>query len=135
MTSDDAKTKQILYIGLTKHLTGNTIDSIIAKDWDAKVDHATRAKFNNVGFDIDPSDFPAAFQDLRQSLSSRAWDGVLIAWCTRGYAERTELFEQVVNVCIDETQAEGKRAKLIFNTGPTNLAEPTLRNFPMLCSR
>ena len=132
MTNDDEKTKQILYVGLTKHLTGNSIDSIIAKDWDAKVDPATRATFNNVGFDIDPSDLPAALKDLRQTLGSQTWDGVLVAWCTRGYAERTELFEQVVDVCIDETRAEGKKAKLIFNTGPTNLAESTLRNFPML---
>ncbi|KAK3058806.1 hypothetical protein LTR09_000371 [Extremus antarcticus] len=126
--------KHILTVGLTKYLTGNTISSAIDADWTAKVDPATRKQFNNVGFDIDPNDFPESLRDLRQTLHSQEWDGVLIGWCTRGYAERTELFEQVMNVCVDETTrgAKGSRARLIFSTGPTNLAETTLRSFPVL---
>jgi len=51
-----------------------------------------------------------------------------VAWCTRGYAERTVLFEQVVTVIVD-VMREGRDWKLLFNTGPEDLVEPVLRNF------
>lgn len=51
-----------------------------------------------------------------------------MGWCTRGYPERTVLFEQVVAVFLD-VMREGREMKLLFNTGPEDLVEPVVRNF------
>jgi hypothetical protein len=128
----------ILTMGLSKHLHGDPIANVLNDDWTTKVDSSTRARFDNVGFDINPLDVQQTLQDLRQTLRNRSWDGITIGWCTRGYPERTELFEQIVDLCVDETHSSevgdangGRRkTKLMFSTGPDNLAATAMRNFP-----
>ena len=120
--------KNILTISLSKHLNGEPIADLIEDNWN-KTNDATRAHFNNVGFDVDPNDVPKMLDDLRQKLHREAWNGVLVGWCSRGYPQRTELFEQIMRVCLDEARIQ-KDLRFIFNTGPENLMEPVLRNFP-----
>lgn len=120
--------RNIITISAAKHITGEPVAEVIEKVW-AKTDDATRARFNIVGFDFDPTDVPATLSSLRQSLQGRTWDGLLLGWCLRGYPERTEMFEEAVNVCIDEIRSKPE-TKLLFCTGPKNLVEATLRSFP-----
>lgn len=112
--------------GASKSLHGHPIAPTIAKDWDSKTSASTRARFNNIGFDADLSNVDKLLSDLRDRLRARKFDGLLVGWCLRGYTERTEVFEKVVEVCVEE----GRGAKLMFSTGPENLAETVLRNFP-----
>lgn len=133
MTIDNTPPINILTIGLSKHIHGDPIDEVVRADWSAKTDSSTRKHFNNVGFDLDPVNIPNTLDALQNALRERYWDGILIGWCTRGYPERTELFERIVRVCIAGTaQVEhGKETRLMFSTGPDNLVETTLRNFPV----
>lgn len=122
-----APPKNVLFVGLTKYLTGESIDQAVEKDWQ-KANATTKSMFHNVGFDVDPTDFPKAMQDLRNTLQGQPLDGILVGWCLRGYAERTEWFEQTIDVCVDELRMMPK-TKLFFCTGPKNLYEATMRNF------
>jgi hypothetical protein len=124
--------KSVLTLSLYMHLHGQPISEIIDHEWKAKASPQTGAKFENVGFDVDPHNVPQTLQDLRGQLRSRHWDGVIVAWCTRGNPSRTELFEDLVEVCVDETRGGDSKTKLIFNTGPDNLVEPILRAFPQV---
>lgn len=62
--------------------------------------------------------------ELRSKLQAEKYDGLLIGYCLRGYPERTAVFERVANVCAEE----GKGARLMFSTGPEDLANTILRN-------
>jgi len=118
--------KAILTISLANHLHGTPIQGQLDSEWAMKTSSETRERFDNVGFDLDPADLVP----LYRVLAERTWDGVLIGWCSRGYPERTELFENVVDACAEEIR-EGKGMKLLFCTGPTNLVEATMRSFPV----
>lgn len=120
--------RNTLSMGISKYLHNEPISELIEHNW-ANIDDATRSQFNNCGFDLDPTDIPKTVDGLRKELRSQRWDGVLVGWCTRGYLERTELFNEVVAACVDEARVQ-KDMKLIFNTGPQDLAEPILRSFP-----
>lgn len=123
--------KSILVLSLSKHLTTHPISDVVAKDWARpKAAHA-KAHFDNVGFDLDPVDVAGTLKKLKAELGSREWDGVVVGWCTRGHVEFTELFESVVAVCVEEKCARLPGLKLMFNTGPENLVEPVVRNFPV----
>lgn len=127
--------KSLLTIGLYKHLHGSPMTEAVNEDWAAKVSPSIREQYDNVGFDLDPTNMPQNLDDLRQTLRSRGWDGITIGWCTRGNLERTELFEQVVDLCVEATSsgADGsrakKRTKLMFSKGPDDLAATAMRNF------
>jgi hypothetical protein len=119
--------RTILYVGATKYLTGNSITSAISKDWQKAGEVASH--FDNHGFDLNPEDSVRTIEELRSEIRDKAWNGILLGWCIRGHVEFTALFEQVVSVCVDETRSmEG--VKLMFSTGPDNLFETVLRNFP-----
>ncbi|KAK3691208.1 hypothetical protein LTR37_018796 [Vermiconidia calcicola] len=122
--------KNILTIIASKHLTGHAIADVVEKDW-KKVDPATKASFKNVGFDVDPTDTSQTLTEIRQILKGQPWDGILLGWCLRGYAERTEIFESIVQLCVDEMKTMPTLPRLMFCTGPTNLADATLRNLPV----
>ncbi|KAK1093874.1 hypothetical protein LTR48_001432 [Friedmanniomyces endolithicus] len=119
----------VLTISLSQHLTGEPISQVIEADWSTKAEVATRARLNNIGFDLNPSNLVATLGELRQTLQGGRWDGFLIGWCSRGYPERTELFEQIANMCVDAIRAQ-PQAKLMFCNGPTDLVKATLRSFP-----
>lgn len=119
--------KSILTVSLAKHLTGEPVSEVIAKDW-KKANQATSRNFDNVGFDVDFHNFEHTLRDLRGSLHQRQWDGVLIGWCLRGEPPHTEMFERVIRVCFDELQSE--RTKVMFCTGPDDLVTTVRRNFP-----
>lgn len=123
--SNDAR-KSILTLSIAKYLNGTPIQKGIEKAW-VNTDDATRARFDNVGFDVDPVNVPDTLVQLRSVLRERPWDGVIVGWCCRGNPEKTELFEELVNTCVDE-KAEG--TKMMFCTGPTDLLQATLRSFP-----
>lgn len=117
----------ILAVGAIKFLTGKPISSAMRKDWQKAGEIASH--FDNQGFDLDPEDTVATLERLRAELRSRAWDGILLGLCIRKHLELTELFEQVVSVCVDETRLmEG--VSLMFDTGPGDPYETVLRNFP-----
>jgi len=119
--------RRVLTLSASKYLTGHPIQEVIDQDW-KKADDSTRTQFDNVGFDVDPRDRSATIDELRQTLRASDWDGILLGWCLRGYAERTELFEELVDVCVDEKK---RSTKLLFCTGPDNLFEATVRSFPV----
>ena len=120
--------KSILTISLTRHLTGKAVEKVLKDEW-AKTTQDTSNRFDNVGFNLDPNDTATNLKQLRKELQSRAWDGVLLGWCVRGHAEFTVLFEDVVNLVVEEVR-EKPETRLMFITGPSNLVEGTLRSFP-----
>jgi hypothetical protein len=122
-------TTSVLTVSVGQYLTGEPVDELVERNWQQKASPEQRQRFKNFGFNVDPTDFAKNLSDLRSTLRENDYDGVLLAWCMRGYPERTELFEDVTNVVVDELRAKPK-TKLIFNTGPTDIVEPTLRNFP-----
>lgn len=87
-----------------------------------------RSHFDNVGFDLVPTDVPGTLEAVRHKLQERHWDAVLIGWCTRGHVEFTDLFEGLVGVCVERIR-EGSGMKLLFNRGPEDLVGPVVRNF------
>jgi hypothetical protein len=48
----------------------------------------------------------------------------------RGNSDRTALFEKVVTLCTRIMQ-DRPQMKLMFCTGPNDIADATLRNFPV----
>ncbi|KAK3110679.1 hypothetical protein LTR53_014781 [Teratosphaeriaceae sp. CCFEE 6253] len=122
----------VLTISLSAHLHRIPASTALDTAWSnptTAATAATRARFNNVAFDLDPTDLPRTLQELREMLHGTPWDGVLIGWCSRGDPTRTELFEGVVGVCVEEIR-DGLEAKLMFCTGLGDLVNATLRNFP-----
>ncbi len=120
--------KSILTISLTRHLTGKPLETVLEDLW-GKAPQQASDRFNNVGFNLDPGNRATNLQQLRKELQSREWDGILLAWCVRGHAEFTVLFEDVINMVFEEVR-EKPCTKLLFNTGPGDLVGATLRKFP-----
>lgn len=117
-----------LTVSMSRHLTGHPINDVIAKDWSKAVaDQVSR--FDNVGFDFDGEDVPGALALLKEALAGHPWDGVLVGWCIRGKPEHTVIFEDVMALCTEVTRVRPE-TKIFFCTGPDNLVEATLRNFP-----
>ncbi|KAF7195801.1 hypothetical protein HII31_02818 [Pseudocercospora fuligena] len=127
--SNHESKKNILTISLSKHLTGHPIRAVLEKDWSKPLANTAAEHFNNEGFDVDGNNTDKTIEDLRIGLHEREWDGALVGWCLRGYAERNEIFEQMMSATIEEIDA--KRTKVLFCTGPDNLVEATLRAFPI----
>jgi hypothetical protein len=122
------KQLQILTISLSRHLTGHPITDIITKNWSqAPADQASR--FNNIGFDFDGKNVTGALVQLKETLAGHTWDGILVGWCIRGKPEHTVIFEGVMAACIEFMRVHPE-TKVLFCTGPDNLVEATLRNFP-----
>lgn len=120
--------RQILIVSLSRFLRGEPLRGILDKNWAPYPKELKR--FNNVPFDFDANDIPTTLKDLKSTIDARKWDGILIGWCIRGNPERTPLFEEVVAVCRKASQ-DSAETKLMFCTGPDNLADATLRNFPV----
>ena len=140
MNSGDGhpKGKNILTMSLARSLNGESVGGLLEKEWQ-KSSKSDLERFNNFGFNVDLHNFSSSLDELRTDIEGgapegQAWDGLLVGWCLRGYPERTHLFEQVVEVCVDyvaKTKAEGKgETKLLFCTGPEDLYNTTIRNFP-----
>jgi hypothetical protein len=127
--TDDSLRKSILVLSLSKHLHGTPISSGIAAELSKPKAFKANKYFDLVGFDLDP-DYNKISADLKRELRERDWDGVLIGWCSRGNVAHTELFESLVGAVVEEQKVK-PGLKLVFNTGPENLVEPALRNFPM----
>ncbi|OKP01338.1 hypothetical protein PENSUB_7328 [Penicillium subrubescens] len=122
------KKLQILTISLSRHLTGHPINDIITKNWSQAPDNQAN-RFNNVGFDFDGKNVTGALDQLKETLAGHPWDGILVGWCIRGKPEHTAIFERIMAVCIGFSRGHPE-AKVLFCTGPDNLVEATLRNFP-----
>ena len=122
--------KSILVIGLTQHLTGSPIEKAIKEDWAKEEAHGIANSFDNAGFNLDPKDVPGSLKALQQELQGRSWDGILLGWCIRGHVEFTLLFEEVHSVCCGAVKA-APQTKIMFSTGPDNLVETVVRNFPV----
>ncbi|EED23510.1 conserved hypothetical protein [Talaromyces stipitatus ATCC 10500] len=120
--------RQILVISLSRYLRGQPLREILDKNWEAYPNELPR--FKNVPFDFDGNDIPTALQDLKSTIKACTWDGILIGWCIRGYPERTNLLEEVISVYTKAIRKNDAGTKLMFCTGPDNLADATLRNFP-----
>lgn len=127
----DSARRNILTISLAKHLTGEPISQVLEDQW-SKTSSTNRAAFNNYGFNIDVADTDKTMASLRDELHQRQHDGVLLGWCVRGHQEFTELFEEIVNVCVDELYVKSKTGtKLFFCTGADDVVNATVRNFPV----
>lgn len=122
------KQLQILTISLSHHLTGRPITDVITKNWSQAPDNQA-SRFNNVGFDFDGKNVTRALAELKETLAEHPWDGILVGWCIRGKPEHTVIFEDVMALCSEFTRGHPE-AKILFCTGPNNLVEATLRNFP-----
>ncbi|TVY17516.1 hypothetical protein LARI1_G004667 [Lachnellula arida] len=122
--------KSILIIGLSQHLTGSLIEKAIKADWAKEKAHGMADSFDNIGFNLDPNDIPGTLKALKHELEGRSWVGILLGWCIRGHVEFTLLFEGVHSVCCEAVKA-APRTKIMFSTGPDNLVETVVRNFPV----
>lgn len=122
------KPLQILTVSMSRHLTGHPINDVITKNWSQAPEDQVH-RFNNVGFDFDGNDIPGALAQLKEKLAGHPWDGVLVGWCIRGKPEHTVIFEDVIALCTEFTRVRPE-SKVFFCTGPDNLVEATLRNFP-----
>ena len=72
-------------------------------------------------------DFGATAQPvLRERLKSQSYDCVLIGAGVRLIAKNTPLFEKLINV----VHEQAGKAKLCFNTGPTDSADAVRRWIP-----
>ncbi|KAJ5987858.1 hypothetical protein N7481_003068 [Penicillium waksmanii] len=67
---------QILTVSLSYYLTCHRLEDVIKEDWTKSPDQVER--FNNVAFDFDGEDVPAAMGELKEKLLHQHWDGVLI---------------------------------------------------------
>ena len=115
--------KHVLVIGLTKFLSGHPIKTVIDQN---RAAHAQDSKpFDIIGFDVVNDDPAQDLQKLKETLEKGPYDGILVAWCSRGYPARTALFERLMNLVV----AHKGEAKLIFNTGPQDIIPPLVRNF------
>lgn len=121
----------ILTIGLYQHLHGSPLTEALDAQWEIKADQHTQSSFNNIAFDLDPTDVTGTLGALRKTIREQSWDGITVGWCTRGNPDRTQLFEEVIETCVAETAGNGRKTRLMFSTGPENLVETTLRNFPV----
>jgi len=63
---------------------------------------------------------------LRERLQEKSFDCVLLGAGVRLIAQNTKLFEKLINV----VHESAPKAKLCFNTGPTDSAEAVERWFP-----
>jgi hypothetical protein len=115
---------QILTVSLSYYLTGHRLEDVIKKDWTKSPDQAKR--FMNVAFDFDGENVPTALHELKEKLLHQHWDGILVGWCIRGKPQHTTIFEDVIELCRSLPQ----ETKILFCTGPDDLMQTTLRNFP-----
>ncbi|TVY88095.1 hypothetical protein LAWI1_G007537 [Lachnellula willkommii] len=122
--------KSILVISISQHLTGSPVENAIKADWAKEKAHGIADSFDNIGFNLDPKDVPATLKALKHELERRSWDGIILGWCIRGHVEFTLLFEEVHSVCCEAVKV-APRTKIMFTTGPDNLVETVVRNFPV----
>lgn len=122
--------KFILTVSLSQHLTGIPIAKVIKADWNKAKARDVANLIENVGFNLDPEDVPGTLKALKSKLEGRSWDGIILGWCIRGHVEFTTLFEKVVVTCF-EVMRLTPHTKIMFCTGPDNLVETVLRNFPV----
>lgn len=119
----------VLTVSAAKPLHGTPIAGIIEREWSSKTSAEIRSHFNNIGFDFQLEDPESSLLDLRDTLQSQQWDGVLVGWCIRGMSvDRTEIFEGVMQEVIDAAR-EQRNLKAMFCRGPTDLVGATLRTF------
>jgi hypothetical protein len=127
------KTK-ILVISAARHLAGHDVEEVLDHQWSpSNVPNDVSARFDNVGFNLKVNDHETTLKELRRTLSDTEWDGILVGWCIRGHAELTELFEPIINTCVDhvvEKRAGPGGPRLYFCSGPDDIVNATLRNFP-----
>ncbi|KAH7407363.1 hypothetical protein BKA64DRAFT_705771 [Cadophora sp. MPI-SDFR-AT-0126] len=129
-----AARKSILTVSASLHLVGHPISSVLAKQW-SLAPPAVASRFENVGYQVDPTDVPNALAGFRKALKEMEWDGITIGWCLRGHVEFTELFEKLVQVAVEDTwdrqRRLGKDVKIMFCEGPEGLVSAAVRNFPV----
>ncbi|QKX60404.1 uncharacterized protein TRUGW13939_07549 [Talaromyces rugulosus] len=119
----------VLVISLSRYLGGEPVSNIIDKNW-TKHPQEQASRFNSVGFDFDANDIPTTLKDLEAKIYGQEWDGIMVGWCLRGNPDRTALFEKVVTLSTRTMQVR-PQMKLMFCAGPNDIADATLRNFPV----
>ncbi|PVH83774.1 hypothetical protein DL98DRAFT_512936 [Cadophora sp. DSE1049] len=124
----------ILTVSASLHLVGHPISSVLTKQW-SLAPPAVASRFENIGYQVDPTDIPNAIAGFRKALKQREWDGIIFGWCLRGHVEFTELFEKLVQVAVEEMwdrqRKLGKDVKIMFCEGPEGLVSAAVRNFPV----
>jgi hypothetical protein len=130
--------RKILTISLARHLHGTDASQVVEKDWSINATAEQRSRFDNVGFNLDPTNEEDTLAELKTTLQGDKWDGVIVGWCSRGNKTFTVLFEQVVSEVVREIvrRANGRAGeeddelKLLFCSGPDDLVGASLRAFP-----
>ncbi len=90
---------------------------------------ADETHLKTLGYDIETclTDFGAtAEQAVREKLSHKSFDCIVIGAGVRLVAENTPLFEKLINA----VHVHAPQARLCFNTGPSDNAEAIRRWFP-----
>lgn len=118
----------VLVVSLSRYLSGKPVSNVIHQNWSEYPQEVTR--FNNFGFDFDANDIPTTLRDLETKIHAQDWDGIMVGWCLRGNPDRTETFEKVVTLCT-RAMRDRPQIKLMFCAGPEDVADATLRNFPV----
>ncbi|KAK9242750.1 hypothetical protein V1506DRAFT_516877 [Lipomyces tetrasporus] len=58
-TDRGSNRENLLTVSLSRFLTGDSVDEVLAKDWEKDPEAAKR--FNNIGFDLDGNDILTTF--------------------------------------------------------------------------
>ncbi|KAH7310838.1 hypothetical protein B0I35DRAFT_439778 [Stachybotrys elegans] len=125
---DDTKLN-ILVVSASLYLAGHPITEVLKADWSKPKAQDDLSRFESIGFQVDPTDESTTLRNLRQKLQEKNWDGVLVGWCLRGHVEFTVLFERIVGILVDQAKVQPDM-NIMFSSGPDNLVETTVRNFP-----
>lgn len=89
------------------------------------------AKAQEAGFDVEILIFDSqaphevSLSQIRERLGAKRWDGVVIGFGVRGDRALTVLFEDTVNICVQEFQI----TRFGFNSTPEDTAETVIRAF------
>lgn len=83
MNGGAVEPKSILATWLARYLHGHDIATYLKNDWSSKVTPSQRQRFDNQGFNLDPTHLEDTLAAFKDTLQGKDWDGVIVGWCTK----------------------------------------------------
>jgi hypothetical protein len=122
--------KSILSFGFMQFVDSRPVLGISSHELlavvEAEQEKASKAGYNIETFGVNPNDV-SSLEAARKVLKSKYWDGISIGFGVRGQKEYSEVFEKLVNICLEEVKPA---PKMLFPVGPNQLFLAVQRVFP-----